>query len=269
MPSPTRLIVRGAPLPPTFKGTLNQFYQAMLDRLEVLSPFGQLQFQVGGVQPTSNVGPWLKDGTEWYVWDESTKTYVPITINPASITAILASYYTKTEIDTNFYTAAETDVAIAAAIGGIVIPSAVAGQNLFKAKPSGNQDIVHGGAGIIQVDVALGTTIFDPDSDFGSSIFTAPANGYYEFRAAIQVFLAAGAPSRLISYGSFSTSGGQLNPLSNDDDTVTGQRFHTGSTVFQLTAGDTVKLVLTSDVDAAATVRIGEAYTFFTGNRIR
>lgn len=34
-------------------------------------------FAIGSTAPQSNVGPWLKDCTEWFVFDDSTATYIP------------------------------------------------------------------------------------------------------------------------------------------------------------------------------------------------
>lgn len=266
MSSPTRLIVRGAPLSPTFKGTLNQFYQAMLDRIEVLSPFGQLQFQVGGVQPSSNVGPWLKDGTEWWVWDETTKTYVPITVNPLSLSTILNAYYTKTAMDAiiaNYSTTTAMNAAIAAAVAG----SSVAGRNLFKAKPSANQDITHVGAGTLDTDVVLGTSVFDEDSNFGSNVFTAPVDGFYEFFGSLQVSVPSGAATEVFAEVQFVSSAGDSDFFSSGSG-GTGQRFYAGSTKMFLSAGDTVKLSIETVVDDACVVRIGDN-SYFTGMRVR
>lgn len=34
-------------------------------------------FAIGSTAPASNVGPWLKDCLEWFVFDDSTATYIP------------------------------------------------------------------------------------------------------------------------------------------------------------------------------------------------
>jgi hypothetical protein len=70
-------IVMSAPLPMNFRGTPQQWFEAMVARLELLGlPTG---FVTGDTMPTSNQGPWLKGGTEIWVWDEtaSPPTYVP------------------------------------------------------------------------------------------------------------------------------------------------------------------------------------------------
>lgn len=74
----TNLIIQGAPLDPAFVGTPQEFYEEILKRLKVVSPFGFTSFVIGSVMPTSNQGPWLKDGTQWWVWDNNLSTYVPL-----------------------------------------------------------------------------------------------------------------------------------------------------------------------------------------------
>src|SRR5208282_5294415 len=76
--------ITAAPLPTNFVGTPQQFIDAFLDRLEVVVE--GTSFVISDVQPTGNQGPWLKNGTQWWVWDDSTSTYVPLDIS-ASIPA--------------------------------------------------------------------------------------------------------------------------------------------------------------------------------------
>jgi hypothetical protein len=82
----TNLYIQGSPLPPTFRGTPNDLFSEMVKRMRILSPSGTNFIFIGDTEPTSNVGPWLKNGNQWYVWDESTKRYVPQNIS-ASFTA--------------------------------------------------------------------------------------------------------------------------------------------------------------------------------------
>jgi hypothetical protein len=74
----TNLLIQSAPLPATFKGDPNAFRVELVKRLKILSPSGTNFIFIGDVEPTSNVGPWLKNGTQWWVWDDSTKRYIPL-----------------------------------------------------------------------------------------------------------------------------------------------------------------------------------------------
>lgn len=66
-----------AQLPATLEGTPSQLGAEMVRRMQIVSPSGTNFIYVGDVEPTSNVGPWLKDGNKWYVWDDDVKRYVP------------------------------------------------------------------------------------------------------------------------------------------------------------------------------------------------
>lgn len=73
----TNLFIQSAPLPATFRGSPNDMFAEMIKRMKILSPTGTNFIFVGDTAPTSNVGPWLKNGTQWWVWDSNTKEYVP------------------------------------------------------------------------------------------------------------------------------------------------------------------------------------------------
>jgi hypothetical protein len=75
--------VTAAPLPANFKGNPQQLIEALLDRLEVT--VDGTSFVISDIQPAGNEGPWLKNGTQWWVWNEGTSQYVPLDIS-ASIT---------------------------------------------------------------------------------------------------------------------------------------------------------------------------------------
>jgi hypothetical protein len=76
----TNLFLQGAPLPQNFKGTPQQWYESILERTRIVAPFGFSTIVVGGLKPTSNQGPWLKDGITWYVWDDNAADYIPLVI---------------------------------------------------------------------------------------------------------------------------------------------------------------------------------------------
>jgi len=77
----TGLIIQSAPLPTTFKGKPDDLRKAIVDRLKILSPGGITFIAVGSTEPTTNVGPWLKDGKKWYYFDETVKRYLPIDVS--------------------------------------------------------------------------------------------------------------------------------------------------------------------------------------------
>lgn len=77
----TALFITAAKLPATFKGTPQQLADALVRRMKIVSPTGTSFIFTGDAEPTSNVGPWLRDGTRWYVFDEETKRYIPLDIS--------------------------------------------------------------------------------------------------------------------------------------------------------------------------------------------
>lgn len=80
------LDILGAPLPIDFQGTPQQLFDAMLARMTIGTSLGSVALlTIGNVAPTSNVGPWLKNGTTLYVWSSTTGSYVPATVEFPSL----------------------------------------------------------------------------------------------------------------------------------------------------------------------------------------
>lgn len=80
---PTNLLIQLGPIPPTFKGTPQDFAVAMVERMKIVSPSAITFIFTGDTEPTSNVGPWLKNGNSWWVFDTDTKRYVPQDLSDA------------------------------------------------------------------------------------------------------------------------------------------------------------------------------------------
>lgn len=80
----TNLVLVAAPLPADFNGTPQDLYDAFVERVEIQSPVGTTFFVVGDVEPSTNVGPWLKGGTQWYVYNTDQRGYVPQDISAAT-----------------------------------------------------------------------------------------------------------------------------------------------------------------------------------------
>lgn len=77
----TNLVLQMAPLPPTFVGTPQLLAAEIIRRTRIVSPSGTNFIFIGDDEPTSNVGPWLRGGTKWYVWDDEISRYVPLDIS--------------------------------------------------------------------------------------------------------------------------------------------------------------------------------------------
>ena len=79
--NPTNLVLQAAPLPATFTGDPNAFFRAMIERCRIMSASGTSFFIISDVEPTSNQGPWLKGGTQWWVWSNVLNKYVPLDVS--------------------------------------------------------------------------------------------------------------------------------------------------------------------------------------------
>jgi hypothetical protein len=78
--TPTQFVIQGAPIDPAFEGSLQEFFEHILERCRIVAPFGISTFITGTQIPSSNQGPLLlttSTGTGWWVWDDDAKTYVP------------------------------------------------------------------------------------------------------------------------------------------------------------------------------------------------
>lgn len=95
----TNLIIQMGPIPTTFAGTPQEFANEMIRRMKIVSPSGSSFFVVSAVEPTSNVGPWLKDGVAWFVFDEATKRYVPLDISASETTWYFIGNSTPVGVD--------------------------------------------------------------------------------------------------------------------------------------------------------------------------
>lgn len=81
----TNLVIVAAPLPPDFEGDPQEFFEACVERMEIQSPIGTNFFIVGDVEPSTNLGPWLKGGTQWWVFSESQGKYIPLDISASTV----------------------------------------------------------------------------------------------------------------------------------------------------------------------------------------
>lgn len=73
------LNVSAGSLPEGFcPASMQELFQAMAARLIVTPNQAFTSFAMGSVEPSSNVGPWLKDCEEWFVFDEATASYRPV-----------------------------------------------------------------------------------------------------------------------------------------------------------------------------------------------
>ncbi len=308
MPTSIPLTFRAGPFPAGYNADPEQLKNDIVARLYAESTDAISFFASGSVAPSSNVGPWLKNGQEWYVWSDVSASYIAQVIPYASLRyiaqvvapdqniytlwielngtgkALAIKYYSggawkdiyedkfalyQTVAGMSSYSdTTAMNAAIAAAVGSI--PSSSVGQGIFRAKPSVVQNIIFGAGGNQTGAVSLATTVINPDSSFAASKFTAPASGYYTFSAMLYSSVSAGTPTDIDIRGFFLVNGAADTSLNDEPiSTSLAGRGIVGTAVIQLAAGDEVELGYDITIDAAGTVTIDDANTFLAGYRVR
>jgi len=74
MPTPIPLRFESGVVPVGVKWNLQQLADGLAERL-IAYWDGSIGFVNGGPEPTSNQGPWLRNGNEWRFWNPSTGSY--------------------------------------------------------------------------------------------------------------------------------------------------------------------------------------------------
>lgn len=87
----TNLVIVASPLPPDLEADPQEFFDAMIERMEIQSPIGTNFFITGDVEPSTNLGPWLRGGTQWWVFSEALGRYVSLDISASLPTLLTVS----------------------------------------------------------------------------------------------------------------------------------------------------------------------------------
>ncbi len=84
MPNPVTFDVSAGALPEGLDTDPQGLLEEFAARLIISPSVPWSSFTVGAAQPTSNLGPWFKDGKELWVWDDVLATYIPV-VSPTVI----------------------------------------------------------------------------------------------------------------------------------------------------------------------------------------
>lgn len=219
-------------LPPTVLWSPQQLADAIAERLYLVTAQSFALFVSGSTEPATNVGPWLKNGQEWYVWSDTSGNYQPQAISSASLGYIISSsapnptiykvwiqtdtggsplavktYFSGSWVDVYaatlgtyqtvaamaaYPTTTDMNAAIAAAIGGISFANYLAQAGLFTPQ-------------VVPVDaaahlVAFDTAILNPaPAPFNliTKRYVAPAAGVYSIDFTSQVTNNTGTPASM------------------------------------------------------------------------
>lgn len=140
------------------------------------------------------------------------------------------------------------------------IASGAGGSALFKANVATAIDFVFGGAATVTETFVATSIEFNPDSAYtsGSSKFTAPAAGYYEFTLRVHLDVSAGSPTGNSFLARIKKNGTGIDGFGGD---LAGTTYIDGmTTIVQLAEGDEIT------ADIAITITGGSGtWTLNTG----
>jgi len=85
MPNPVQFDISVGALPDNLDTDPQGLLQAFAERLFISPSVPWSSFTLGAAQPTSDLGPWFKNGQELWVWSDSLATYIPLQLNSASL----------------------------------------------------------------------------------------------------------------------------------------------------------------------------------------
>lgn len=201
MPSPVQFNISVGTLPPNFTGTPQDFLNAVASLLQIAPVEDWNSFLVGSSAPTANLGPWLKDGQEWWVWSDVVGAYVPLVLDSKSLRYIITSSIpSSSDYDVWIQTDSVTGVPQAIKIyqgGNWVDVYAATLANYyskselntafpkFSSSTGSNQYIVAGSA---SQKVEFDNAIFQVGTGFSAvdHRYTVPTAGYWRFASSLR-----------------------------------------------------------------------------------
>lgn len=209
---PIRLTVTVGNLPEGYcPANFQQFANDFAARLIVTPNQNNSTFVTGSVEPTSNVGPWLKNCEEWFVFDDATGRYRP---TPTGVFKNLR-YYTSNDtfvVPDNIYKikahawgAGGGGCATVGGVGGSGGGAGGFGIKIFDVTPGQSIAIAIGVGG-----AAGGAT---GGTGGNTSILTMTANG--GDGATIAASISEGGTGGTVSGADFPVSGGSGNAVGN------------------------------------------------------
>lgn len=101
MPIAAPLTFVAGGLTPNTSQTKQEFFNEMASKLQAFYDDSAAGFQNGGLEPTSNVGPWLKNGHIWKFWSAVTGSYSLSVLEPGVI--LPTAEVTVDETEGEFY----------------------------------------------------------------------------------------------------------------------------------------------------------------------
>jgi len=288
--TPLRLDI--SPLPPNFTGSPQDIADAIEARAQILTDTAFSLFTVGPTAPTSDEGPWLNNGTTWWIWDVGTGAYIPQIIDPVSLrygifaTASLPAddtdYDVVIEVNAGgvplavkiWYSGAWTDV-YANMLSGYVTAATLAANYYtqaqtaaaiaaaltaakvyqFRVSKSSSNQAYTGGSGYAQV--SFDNLEYDPEGAWfpGTNVYIAPVAGYYEFSGSAAFALNTGTPTGVTWDLIIRKNGAQMQWMMQNDATPVNMELQ-ANTQFHCNLNDTVDVAVAESDTGGSTWNI-------------
>jgi len=259
---------------------------ALVSRLYLETSLDSVSLVAGGsTAPTSNVGPWFKDGTTLYVWSDTDGAYVPVSLDYPSLKYVASP--STAQPDPDVYTlwivldgagkAQELRYFSGGAWKSVYDDSFLAlidqvdtieQQYPFRGDATADQSLVAdpGDAAYITF-----TEVFDPGNVFGASEFVAPVNGYYQINLRVQVEASGGTPTANTVIAWLTKNGGKIATefaTTNIVNANTGLMTLSLSSIVQLSENDTIKAYVEASGTGAGNWVIKKDGTSISGHRV-
>lgn len=270
-PFPLPVTFSSSPLPSTFSGTPQQFLDAIVARLSINSQDQLSFFTNASVAPSSNVGPWL-NGQTWYVWDDTSGTYIPLILTSQSKGYIaqqlppdptIYTFWIKLDSNGNplgiYYYYSQNWVDIYSQVFAQYSTTEQVNQILQNGTSSYPARMIMAGSFGIPIDTNAHKNNFDqilidPNSccDAGNARYIAKVAGVYSVSSHVQLDNNGGTPASMeisiITAINGNPTGKNLQTNGDGTPSPTGQRWYVSvNGLVQLNVNDYIEIWISAD----------------------
>lgn len=241
MSTPLPVAFRASPLPSNFRGTPQDLLDAFVARLSMETEEDLALYVAGSVTPTSDSGPWLKDGLTWWVWDVDIGDYKPQPLDSLSLRYVIQEGE-PSNVSYDIWIQTNSDGKAIA----IKTYSDGAWRDVYETKFTEIDDAIEAAGNaypvaventvsqLITIDgeyhlIEFNSAYINPGSNWDNATYkyTVPADGYYFITAEVQVDNYSGDAATL-EFGMYATVNGFPTPCASGASvpTPSGQRWY-------------------------------------------
>lgn len=260
MPNPVSFNVTAGAVPENFEGGLQATLNMFAERLIIAPSVPWSSFVLGPAQPSSNVGPWFKDGQELRVWSDTLGTYIPVKVDGTGITSgtLPLSAFEQLTPQQVLISDVNGNVSIVGGTTGQVLTVAPSGTPVFKDTPTGqyftavmtaNQSYASDG---LSRDIRFAQAFGAKQSSFDTSTYQfnidADAAGIWVFYASVLI-QDINSPSTNVSHTLSVTRNNGITGIQSSTTSYVQAVSTNGlmvSGIFDASAGDYFKVTINS-----------------------